>query len=79
MRKGISYNKYQDFIIATPALITLKKSSSGLLVNEVKSCNYRSHSSLDKSHKYFSSVIANSYILYTKDIIIHLPLYIAKL
>ncbi len=50
---------------------------------EVKSGNYRSHSSLDKFRKHFSSVIGNSYILYTKDImiqdgIIHLPLYMAE-
>lgn len=51
---------------------------------EVKSGNYRSHSSLDKFRKHFSSVIGNSYILYTKDLmikddIIHLPLYMAEL
>ncbi len=51
---------------------------------EVKSGNYRSHSSLDKFRKHFSEVIGNSYILYTKDLmvkdgIIHLPLYMAEL
>lgn len=51
---------------------------------EVKSGNYRSHSSLDKFRKHFSSVIGNSYVLYTKDVmikdgIIHLPLYMAEL
>ena len=51
---------------------------------EVKSGNYRSHSSLDKFRKHFSSVNGNSYILYTKDVmikdgIIHLPLYMAEL
>ena len=51
---------------------------------EVKSGNYRSHSSLDKFRTNFSSVIGNSYILYTKDVmekdgIIHLPLYMAEL
>lgn len=51
---------------------------------EVKSGNYRSHASLDKFRKHFSSVIGNSYILYTKDVmikdgIIHLPLYMAGL
>ena len=51
---------------------------------EVKTGNYRSHSSLDKFRKHFSSVIGNSYILYTKDVmikdgIIHLPLYMAEL
>ena len=49
---------------------------------EIKSGNYRSHSSLDKFRNHFSSVIGNSYILYTKDVlikdgIIHLPLYMA--
>ncbi len=49
---------------------------------EVKSGNYRSHSSLDKFKKKFSSDIGNSYILYDKDVmikdgIIHLPLYMA--
>lgn len=51
---------------------------------EVKSGDYRSHSSLDKFKKHFSSIIGNSYILYTKDVmikdgIIHLPLYMADL
>lgn len=51
---------------------------------EVKSGNYRSHTSLDKFRKRFSAVIGNSYILYTKDVmikdgIIHLPLYMAEL
>ena len=51
---------------------------------EIKSGNYRSHSSLDKFRNHFSSVIGNSYILYTKDVlikdgIIHLPLYMAEL
>ena len=51
---------------------------------EVKSSNYRSHISLDKFKKHFSSVVGNSYILYPKDLmikdgIIHLPLYMAEL
>ena len=51
---------------------------------EVKSANYRFHSSLDKFRRHFPSVIGNSYILYTKDVmikdgIIHLPLYMAEL
>lgn len=51
---------------------------------EVKSGEYRSHSSLDKFRRRFSQVIGNSYILYTKDVmikdgIIHLPLYMAQL
>lgn len=49
---------------------------------EVKSNNYNSHSSLDKFRGKFSSVIGNSYILYSKDLmmkdgIIHLPFYMA--
>ncbi|MEE0181724.1 MAG: DUF4143 domain-containing protein [Anaerovoracaceae bacterium] len=51
---------------------------------DVKSGNYRSHSSLDKFRTRFASVIGNSYILYTKDLmikdgIVHLPLYMAEL
>lgn len=51
---------------------------------EVKSGDYRTHSSLDKFRQHFSSIIGNSYILYTKDVmikdgIIHLPLYMAGL
>lgn len=49
---------------------------------EVKSANYRSHSSLDKFRRKFSSKIGTSYILYPKDVmekdgIWHLPLYMA--
>lgn len=49
---------------------------------EVESGNYNSHSSLDKFKKKFSSKINNSYILYSKDVmikngIIHLPFYMA--
>lgn len=49
---------------------------------EVKSGNYRSHSSLDKFRKKFSDKIGNFYILYTKDVlkkdgILHLPIYMA--
>lgn len=51
---------------------------------EVKSGNYRNHSSLDKFRRHFSSVIGNSYILCTRDVmikdgIIYLPLYMAEL
>lgn len=51
---------------------------------EVKSGDYRRYSSLDKFRSRFSSGIGNSYILYTKDLvlkdgIIHLPLYMAGL
>lgn len=49
---------------------------------EVKSGNYRSHSSLDKFRRKFSHNIGTPYILYTKDVmekdgIWHLPLYMA--
>lgn len=49
---------------------------------EVKSGNYKSHASLDKFIKKFSSKIGTPYILYTKDIMIkdgitHLPIYMA--
>lgn len=49
---------------------------------EVKSNNYVSHSSLDKFRDKFSSKIGNSYILYSKDVmvkggIVHLPFYMA--
>ena len=49
---------------------------------EVKSANYRSHSSLDKFRKKFSNKIGTSYILYQKDVmqkdgVWHLPLYMA--
>ncbi|MDD3192459.1 MAG: AAA family ATPase [Oscillospiraceae bacterium] len=60
-------------------LVTEKKKISPI---EVKSANYRSHSSLDKFRKKFSSKIGASYILYPKDVmekdgILHLPLYMA--
>ena len=47
---------------------------------EIKSGSYKSHSSLDKFKKKFSSKLSNSYILYTRDVmikddIIHLPIY----
>ena len=49
---------------------------------EVKSANYRSHSSLNKFRRKFSSKLGTSYILYPKDVmekdgILHLPLYMA--
>ncbi len=60
-------------------LITEKKKLSPI---EVKSGNYRSHSSLDKFRKKFAQRIGTSYILYPKDVmekdgIWHLPLYMA--
>ena len=49
---------------------------------EVKSGNYKSHSSLDKFRSRFSTNISKSYILYPKDVmekddVLHLPLYMA--
>ena len=49
---------------------------------EVKSADYRAHSSLDKFRKKFSRSIGTPYILYTKDVmqkdgVWHLPLYMA--
>ncbi len=49
---------------------------------EVKSGDYRSHSSLDKFRNRFSANIGKSYILYGKDVmvkdgIVHLPFYMA--
>lgn len=60
-------------------LIPEKKKISPI---EVKSGDYRSHSSLDKFRKKFSSKIGTPYILYPKDVmkkdgIWHLPLYMA--
>ena len=58
-------------------LITEKKKIAPI---EVKSGSYKSHSSLDKFRKKFSTKLSNSYILYGKDVlikddIIHLPIY----
>lgn len=74
-------NKHRENHMEIDFLITEGKKIAPV---EVKSGNYRSHSSLDKFKKHFSSVIGNSYILYTKDVmikdeIIHLPLYMAEL
>ncbi|MCL2663446.1 MAG: AAA family ATPase [Oscillospiraceae bacterium] len=60
-------------------LITEKRKVAPI---EIKSGSYKSHSSLDKFRKKFSSKLSNSYILYTKDAmvkdgIIHLPIYMA--
>jgi len=51
---------------------------------EVKSSEYRSHSSLDKFKNKFSAKLGKSYVLYTKDImikndVIHLPIYMTML
>lgn len=60
-------------------LITEKKKIAPI---EVKSANYRNHSSLDKFRKKFSHKIGTPYILYPGDVmqkdgIWHLPLYMA--
>ena len=60
-------------------LITEKKKIAPI---EVKSGSYKSHSSLDKFRKKFSSKLSNSYILHTKDVLIEgdiicLPIYMA--
>ena len=60
-------------------LITEKKKITPI---EVKAGSYKSHSSLDKFQKKFSSKLANPYILYTKDVMLkdgiwHLPIYMA--
>jgi hypothetical protein len=51
---------------------------------EVKSAEYKAHSSLDKFRRKFSKKLGASYILYTKDLmikdgVIHLPIYMAML
>jgi len=60
-------------------LITENKKISPV---EVKSANYRAHSSLDKFRKKFRQKTGTAYILYTKDVmekdgVWHLPLYMA--
>ena len=62
-----SDNRNRENHMAIDFLITDGKKIAPV---EVKSGNYRSHSSLDKFRKHFSSVIGNSYILYTKDVMI---------
>lgn len=74
-----SDSKHRENHMEIDFLITNKKQISPI---EVKSANYRSHSSLNKFNKKFSSKIGTSYILYPKDVmikddIIHLPLYMA--
>ena len=49
---------------------------------EVKSASYRYHSSLDKFNAKFSKTIGESYIVYTKDVVVkenitHIPVYMA--
>ena len=74
-----SDNEHRENHMEIDFLITEGKKISPI---EVKSGNYRSHSSLDKFRTKFSSKVGQSYILYTKDVmtkdnILHLPLYIA--
>lgn len=74
-----SDNLHRENHMEIDFLITEKKKISPI---EVKSANYRSHSSLDKFRKKFSSKLGTPYILYPKDVmekdgIWHLPLYMA--
>ena len=74
-----SDNKNRENHMEIDFLITENKKIAPI---EVKSGNYRSHSSLDKFKKKFSAKIGTSYILYPKDVmekdgIWHLPLYMA--
>ncbi len=72
-------NEHRENHMEIDFLITQNKKISPV---EVKSANYRSHSSLDKFRKKFSQKIGTPYILYPKDVtqkdgIWHLPLYMA--
>ena len=72
-------NEHRENHMEIDFLVTREKKISPI---EVKSGNYRSHSSLDKFRKRFSQKIGASYILYPKDVlekdgIWHLPLYMA--
>ena len=74
-----SDNEHRENHMEIDFLITEGKKISPI---EVKSGSYRSHSSLDKFRTKFSSMVGQSYILYTKDVmtkdnILHLPLYMA--
>lgn len=62
--------------------VILRSNSAKICPVEVKSGGYRKHSSLDKFRSRFKGNIGQSYILYTKDIllkdnVIHLPVYMA--
>ncbi|MBQ9573319.1 MAG: ATP-binding protein [Acidaminococcaceae bacterium] len=72
-------NEHRENHMEIDFLITKEKKISPV---EVKSNNYRSHSSLDKFRSRFSQKIGTSYILYSKDVLLkdgiwHLPLYMA--
>ncbi|MBQ9625163.1 MAG: DUF4143 domain-containing protein, partial [Clostridia bacterium] len=74
-------NKNREHKMEIDFLITDKNKIAPI---EVKSGNYRSHSSLDKFRRKFSNKIGSPYILYPKDLmerdgILHLPLYMAML
>ncbi len=61
----------------------LIKQNKKIVPLEVKSGNYRSHSSLDKFRSKFSSRLGHSYILYSNDVmikddIVHLPVYMTQ-
>ena len=62
--------------------ISLSLPKKNIAPIEVKSGSYKTHVSLDKFKKKFSSKISNSYILYNRDVlikdeIVHLPVYMA--
>jgi predicted AAA+ superfamily ATPase len=72
-----SDKEYRENHMEIDFLITEKRKIAPI---EVKSGNYKSHVSLDKFKRKFSSKLSNSFILYTgdvmiKDDIIHLPIY----
>ena len=72
-------NEHRENHMEIDFLITKEKKISPV---EVKSNNYRSHSSLDKFRSRFSQKIGTSYIFYSKDVLLkdgiwHLPLYMA--
>lgn len=72
-------NQHRENHMEIDFLITRKKKISPI---EVKSGNYRFHTSLNKFSKKFSGKVGTQYILYSNDImekdgIIHLPIYMA--
>lgn len=72
-----SDNLHRENHMEVDFLITVGKKISPI---EVKSGNYRSHSSLDKFRQRFGAKIGTPYILYPKDVMVkdgiwHLPLY----
>ena len=76
-----SDNLHRENHMEIDFLITEGKKISPI---EVKSGNYRSHSSLDKFRRWFRGKIGTPYILYPKDVmerdgIWHLPLYMGML